>query len=274
MAEIHPSALVGKEAELGDDVEIGPRCTLKGAVKLGDGVRLIGDVYLQGPITIGAGTVIYPFACLGFPPQDIKIKLGDPTPGIVIGKNCTIREHVTVHAATHAEIPTTIGDRVFMMVNSHAGHDSRIGSDVVLVNNVSLAGHTVVGDRAILSGNCAVHQFVKIGRLAFIGGLVALTCDVPPFSLCAFKNEMTSINVVGMRRAGFSNKDITTTRRAFREAFRHTLPKTEIIEILERIGADCEPVAEIAAFVRAATRPICHSATSRQHAPPVASVDA
>jgi len=262
MAEIHPSALVGKEVELGEHVEIGPRCTVKGAVKLGDGVRLVGDVYLQGPLTIGAGTIVYPFACLGFPPQDIKFKLGDPTPGVVIGKNCTIREHVTIHAATHAEIPTTVGDRVFMMINAHAGHDARIGSDVILVNNVSLGGHTVVEDRVTLSGNCAIHQFVRIGKFAFIGGLVALTCDVPPFALIANKNEFTSINVIGMRRAGFSNEAITATRRAFREAFRTTLPREQILEILDRIGAGCEPVADIAAFVRSAKRPICHSVNS------------
>jgi UDP-N-acetylglucosamine acyltransferase len=217
-------------------------------------------------MSIGADTIIYPFACLGFPPQDVKVKLGDPTPGIVIGSKCTIREHATVHSASHATIPTTIGDRAFFMVNAHVGHDAQVGNDVILVNNASLGGHSIVGDRVTLGGHTAIHQFVKIGRFAFLSGGLAATCDVPPFTLMARRNEVSSVNVVGMRRNGFSNEDITATRLAFRKVFRGTLQRSEMLEILDEIGAECKPVAEIAEFIRNATRPICHGLLGRgQH---------
>lgn len=266
MAFIHPSAVISDETELGENVEIGPRCTLAGRVRLGDGVRLLGDVYVQGPVTIGADTIVYPFACLGFPGQDVKFKPGDPTPGVVVGSNCTLREHVTIHSATHKEIPTTIGDRVFMMVNAHAAHDTRVGNDVTMVNNSCLGGHVTVADRVTLGGSAAVHQFVRVGRLAFIGGLVPATCDVPPFALLGYKNEISSLNLIGMRRAGYSNDEITLTRRAYREVFRTTVPRERMLEILDEIGSNCAPVAEIAAFIRTATRPLCHGSQSRQSA--------
>ncbi len=266
MPQIHPSSTVGPEVELGEGIEIGPRCTVSGRVRLGDGVRLIGDVYLNGPLTVGPGTTVYPFACIGFPPQDVKFKLGDPTPGVVVGANCTIREHVTVHAATHPTDPTTIGDRVFMMVNAHAGHDVQMGNDVVLVNNTSLGGHCIVGDRVTLGGHTAIHQFVRVGRFAFLSGGLAATCDVPPFSLMARRNEVSSVNVIGMRRNGFSNDEITGTRLAFRKVFRNTLQRTEMLAILDDIGQDCAPVAEVAEFIRNAKRPICHGLLGRGQA--------
>src|SRR5579862_400279 len=101
MPAIHPTATVAPEAELADSVEIGPFCVVTGPVRLGAGVRLIGNVYLAGPATIGEGTTIYPFACIGFPPQDVKFKLGDRTAGVVMGKHGVIREHATIHAASN-----------------------------------------------------------------------------------------------------------------------------------------------------------------------------
>lgn len=263
MTQIHSSAAIGDDVELGKDVEIGPRCTITGRVRLGDGVRLLGDIYLSGPLTIGAGTMVYPYTCIGFPPQDVKVKPGDPTPGVVIGRDCILREHVTIHSASHETQPTTLGDRGFLMVNAHMGHDSQAGSDVTLVNNISLGGHSVVEDRVIIGGHAAIHQFVKIGFLTFVGGLVPLTNDAPPFAIIGRRNEVSGVNVVGMRRAGYSNETITQTRRAFREVFRANLPRDEILSVLDEIGADCEPAAQVATFIRNATRPLCHGKATR-----------
>lgn len=258
MTNVHPSASVGPEVQLGEGVEIGPRCEIHGRVTLGDGVRLIGNAYLSGPLTVGAGTIIYPFACIGFPGQDVKFKPGDPTPGVSIGENCTLREHITIHAATKPDHPTIIGNRVFMMINSHVGHDSVVGNDVIMVNNACLAGHTLVQDRATLSGNCAVHQFCRIGRLAFVSGLAAVSCDAPPFSIISVRNTIGSINIIGLRRNGFSNEEITAVRQAYRLAFHgKALTKTQRIQVLDELATESKAVAELAEFVRTAKKPLC-----------------
>ncbi|KAA0214269.1 MAG: acyl-ACP--UDP-N-acetylglucosamine O-acyltransferase [Leptolyngbya sp. PLA3] len=258
MTSVHPSADVGSQVQLGEGVEIGPRCEIDGPVTLGDGVRVLGNVYLRGPLTIGANTIIYPFTCIGFPGQDVKFKPGDPTPGVVVGENCTLREHVTIHAATKPERPTTIGNRVFMMVNTHVGHDAVVGNDVIMVNNSCLAGHTVVYDKVTLSGLSAVHQFCRVGRFAFIGGGAVASCDVPPFATLSVRNIIGSINVVGMRRHGFDNAEITAIRRAYRLGFHgKSLARAPLLELLDGMAADSKAVAELAEFVRTAKRPLC-----------------
>ncbi|MCL4220452.1 MAG: acyl-ACP--UDP-N-acetylglucosamine O-acyltransferase [Phycisphaerales bacterium] len=258
MSSVHPSASVGSEVQLGEGVEIGPRCEIDGPVTLGAGVRLLGNIYLRGPVTIGAGTIIYPFACIGFPGQDVKFKPGDPTPGVVIGENCTLREHITIHAATRPEHPTTIGNRVFMMVNAHVGHDAIVGNDVIMVNNSCLAGHTVVYDRVTMSGLTAVHQFCRVGRFAFLSGGAVASCEVPPFATISHRNIIGSINVVGMRRNGFDNAEITAVRQAYRQAFHgKTLTRAQLLEVLDGMGVHSKAVAELAEFVRTAKRPLC-----------------
>jgi UDP-N-acetylglucosamine acyltransferase len=257
MALVHPSAHVGAEVELGSGVQIGPGCSIDGRVRLGDGVHLVGNVYIRGPVSIGEGTIVYPFACLGFPAQDVKFKIGDPTPGVVVGAKCTIREHATIHSATHATDPTTLGDRVFMMVNSHVGHDVVVGSDVVLVNNASLGGHSVVADRVTISGHSAVHQFVRVGRLAFISGCLGVSCDVPPFCVAYDTNRIAAINRIGMRRAGMPSDEITAVRRAFRTVFRRAVSKSAMMSMLDEMAMDSPAVEEMASFVRVAKRPIC-----------------
>lgn len=258
MTNVHASATISSDVELGEGVEIGPRCEIEGPVRLGDGVRLIGNVYLRGPLAIGAGTIIYPFACIGFPGQDVKFKPGDPTPGVQIGEYCTLREHITIHAATKPDHPTVIGNRVFMMVNAHVGHDSVVGNDVIMVNNSCLAGHTTIYDRVTLSGLTAVHQFCRVGRLAFIGGGAVASCDVPPFATLSHRNIIGTINIVGMRRNGFDNTEITAIRQAYRLAFHGKAhSRTHLLELLDGLGEQSKAVAELAEFVRTARKPLC-----------------
>lgn len=260
MAQIHPSAIVSKEAELAPGVEIGPWCEIRGRVKLGEGVRMMARVSIEGPVEIGAGTIMYPNVCIGMPPQDVKFKPGDPTPGVRIGCGAILREYATVHAASKPEAPTTIGDRVFMMVNSHAGHDARVGNDAIMVNAVLLAGHVEIGERALLSGGVAVHQFTRVGRLAMVSGVIAMTMDVPPFCISGERNTINGLNIVGMRRAGIARDDITRLRAAFRDAFRRPLPRQEIIACLEEHGRTCALAQEMADFVRTAKRAVCTAA--------------
>jgi len=226
-------------------------------VKLADGVRLIGNVYLNGPLTIGARTVLYPFCAIGFPGQHLKFKQGDPTGGAAIGEDCTLREHCTVHAATHDTNPTTVGNRNLLMVNSHLGHDARTGNDVVLVNNSALGGHGIVGDNATLGGGALLHQFTRVGRMAFVGGGTRAVKDIPPFTSAVERSRLTGINLVGLRRAGFPREQITGVREAFRKAFREPMTRPEMLEILNRLGERSPLVAEMAEFVGScANRPI------------------
>jgi UDP-N-acetylglucosamine acyltransferase len=254
MPTIHPTAVVDTKCELAPDVEIGPWCVLSGAVRLAAGVRLIGNCYLSGPLSVGAGTILYPFVCLGFPGQDYKFKPGDPTPGVTIGANCILREHVTVHSATKPDRPTSVGDKVMMMVGSHVGHDGRLGSNAILVNGAVMAGHSEVGDNVIMSAGTMVHQFTRVGRLAMMQGDSAISMDVPPFCLAYGHNAIIGINVVGLRRSGMDRGHITTVREAFRKALRVPLSKPERVAVLEELGRDCPPVMEMARFVAEAKK--------------------
>lgn len=256
MAKVHPSAVVSAEAVLGEGVVIGPNCVISGKVHLAEGVELIANVHLVGPLRIGARTRVYPGACIGFEPQDVKFKPGMATAGVEVGADCLIREHVTLHAASKPDRPTTVGDRCFLMVNAHLGHDVRIGNDVTLVNNVALGGHSEVGDKVIMGGGAVIHQFNRIGRMAFISGLTGLSTDVPPFCMAAERNGLVGLNIVGLRRSGAPREQIQVIRQAFREALMPNLPRSEQISVLKRIGERCPPVMEMAAFVESCQRTI------------------
>lgn len=230
MPDIHPSSFVSEEAVIADDVRVGPQCVIDGPVTLESGVHLVGSVCVQGPCTIGARTILYPFSCVGFPPQDYKFAPGSPTAGVTIGSDCIIREHATVHAASNTERPTRLGNRVFMMVASHVGHDSEICDRVILTNSALIAGHAWIGEGAIFSGNTACHQYLRIGKLAFISGGVCFAMDIPPYMITAERNRLTGVNLVGMRRAGIDRKEIAEVRRAFREVLGPVYSRDEAIE--------------------------------------------
>ncbi|MBX3376838.1 MAG: acyl-ACP--UDP-N-acetylglucosamine O-acyltransferase [Phycisphaeraceae bacterium] len=256
MHSIHPTAVVSKECELGDGVEIGPYCVISGRVKLGNGVRLLGHVQLTGPLTVGNGTTMYPFACIGFNAQDFKFKPGDPTAGVVIGQNSVLREYVTVHAATKADQPTRIGDNVLMMCHSHVGHDAAIDNRVILVNGASLAGHSHVAEGATLSAYACLHQFGRVGKMAFISASVAVANDVPAYCIVANRRFMAGLNLVGLRRAGMPPAHITGLRDAYRDAFRVHRTREDLLRILEERARTCPPVEEWLRFVQTRKRPI------------------
>lgn len=253
---MHPTAIVEDSVVMGDGVEIGPFCVVHGAVKLGDGVRLISNVSMQGPVEIGTGTILYPGAAIGFEPQDYKFKPGTPTAGVVIGENTIIREHVTVHAASNDHTPTRVGSRTMMMVGSHAGHDVTVGDDVVIVNASMLGGHSIVQDRVTMSGSVLVHQFCRVGRQAMCGGGSVLTGDLPPYCMCAGRNMVVGLNMVGMRRSGMSKDEIEAVRLAYKKVLRHNPPLSEMRAQLDELGVNSVAVKQIADFISEAKRPI------------------
>jgi len=216
---IHASSIVSPSASIGDGVKIGPFCTVGPDVILEDNVELKSHVVIEGRTKIGAGTVIYPFASIGQPPQILKYK-GEKSE-VSIGKNNTIREYVTIQAGSaDGGMLTKIGDGSLFMVGVHIGHDCMVGNNVVFANYVSLAGHVTVDDFAVIGGLAAVHQYVRIGAYSMIGGLSAVVRDLIPFGMASSdRAHLEGINLIGMKRRNFSSADITNTKKAVEMLF-------------------------------------------------------
>ena len=209
---IHPLALVEAGAELGQGVGIGPFCHIGPEVRLGDGAELKSHVVVTGDTMIGAETVVFPFACIGEVPQDLKFR-GERT-RLQIGARNRIREYVTMNPGTEGGGGlTVIGDDGLFMAGAHVAHDCRIGDRVILVNHASVAGHCVLEDEVIVGGLSGVHQFVRIGRGAMIGAVTMVTADVVPYGLVQGpRGHLDGLNLVGLRRRGADRADIAALR--------------------------------------------------------------
>ncbi len=256
--QIHPSAVVAHAAKLGRGVAIGPFCVVGPEVELGEGVELLSHVVLAGRTSIGDGTRVFPFASLGHEPQDLKYR-GESSE-LRIGRNCVIREGVTMNPGTAAGgLLTSVGDRSVFLAQSHVAHDCRVGSEVIFSNNVMLAGHCSVGDYAILGGGAAVHQFVRLGRHSFIGGLAGVEHDVIPYGIAlGNRAHLAGLNVVGLKRRGFSREDIHDLRKAYRLLFSAAGTLKERVEATEAEFANHAQAAEILTFLReGGERAIC-----------------
>jgi UDP-N-acetylglucosamine acyltransferase len=253
-ARIHSTAVISPEAELADNVEVGPYVVIEGPVRIGPDCVLRPQVYLCGPLTMGRGNLVFTGAVLGERPQHLKYN-GEPT-SVEIGDFNIFREQVTIHRGTTQSWTTRIGSHNFFMANSHVAHDCRIGDRCILANGALVGGHCVLEDGAYLSGNAAVHQFVRIGRLAMLSGCSATTKDIPPFVIQQYIDTVVGVNVVGMRRAGMSADQINAVRQAFRILFREQLPLPAALLRLEAELGTVDAVAEMIAFLRQCSRGI------------------
>jgi UDP-N-acetylglucosamine acyltransferase len=253
-ARIHPTAVIAPEADLGEDVQVGPYVVIEGDVRIGAGCVLRPGVHLIGPLTMGCHNTVYSGAVLGERPQHLKYA-GEPT-RLAIGDHNIIREHVTVHRGTTHSWETRIGSHNFLMAHCHVAHDCRVGDHCILANGSLMAGHCVLEDNVYLSGNCAIHQFVRVGRLALLGGVSAATKDIPPFIIQHRLNCVVGVNVVGMRRAGISNAHIDAVRRAFHLLYRSEMVVPVALAHMERDLGGVPEVAEMIAFIRASSRGI------------------
>ncbi|MDO5704815.1 MAG: acyl-ACP--UDP-N-acetylglucosamine O-acyltransferase [Paracoccus sp. (in: a-proteobacteria)] len=225
---IHPSAIIEDGAVIGPDCRIGPFCVIGPQVRLGRGVVLKSHVVIAGDTSVGDETVIFPFACIGEAPQDLKFR-GENT-RLEIGARNRIREYVTMNPGTEGGGGLTlVGDDGLFMAGSHVAHDCRIGNRVILVNNVAIAGHCVLEDDVIVGGLSGVHQFVRIGRGAMIGALSMVAADVIPFGLVQGpRAHLDGLNLIGLKRRGAARSEIAALRDllnhlgggSFREAAR------------------------------------------------------
>ncbi len=251
---IHPTAIVSREAELADDVQIGAQVIIEGAVKLGPGCTLRPRAYLIGPLTMGQNNQVFSNAILGERPQHFKY--ADEPTGIIIGDNNVFRENVTIHRATTHSWNTRIGNDNYFMAGSHVAHDCLVGNRCILVNNALLGGHCELADNVTVSGNSAVHQFCRMGRLSFLSGTSASTKDVPPFVIQQEINIVVGVNVVGMRRAGLSSMQISAIRRLYHIVYLQNLSLPNAIQRAEAELGDVDVVQEFLQFVRESKRGI------------------
>jgi len=256
MKQIDPSAVIGPDVELADDVRIGPACHLDGRITLGPGTVLMGYNFLRGPLTIGADNRIYPFACIGFEPQDYKFDLSTAGAGTVIGDHNLFRENVTIHRATSDTVPTRIGDRNMFMVGSHAGHDASVANHCILANNALVGGHGVLYDHVNLGGGSAVAQNVAVGRLAFISGTIGATGHIPPFMMSRSLRTVGGINIVGLRRSGMTRDEVDQVKWIFRIIYLTRNTRPSMIKALESRAPESAVVAETLDFLRRHPGPI------------------
>jgi UDP-N-acetylglucosamine acyltransferase len=258
MSRIHPTAIVAGSAALAEDVEVGPYCIIGDQVTIGARTQLKSHVVIDGVTEIGEDCVIHPFAHLGGPPQHTAHK-GELT-RLVIGDRNLIREQATMHCGTAAgRGVTTVGSDSIFYVGAHVAHDCIVGDNVTLINNATLGGHVVVQDFAIIGGLAAVHQFIRIGRYSFIGGCAAVTKDIIPYG-SAWGNHahLEGLNLVGLKRRGFSRDQIKELRAAYRMLFADEGTLQERVEDVARVFAGSEEVREVIEFIQAdSSRPLC-----------------
>jgi UDP-N-acetylglucosamine acyltransferase len=255
VSSIHPGAVVAPGAEIGEGAVIGPYCTVGPHAKIGAGAQLVSHVVVDGWTSVGPGCTVFPFASLGTQTQDLKYKGGAPR--VEIGARTTIREYVTVNAATNDGDVTRVGDECHIMAYAHIAHDCVVGNRVIIANAGTLAGHVVLEDQAIVGGLVGIHQFVRVGRLSILGGCSKVTQDVPPFMMAdGHPLGVHGINSVGLKRAGVDDHAQAVLKKAYRILYRKSLPTAKALEEIERQLDPLPEVAHLVAFVRASERGI------------------
>jgi UDP-N-acetylglucosamine acyltransferase len=199
-------------------MSIHPTAIVEEGVLLGAGCTVHAHAIIRKYSVLGDGVTVHPFAVIGGDPQFLKF---DPATvsGVHLGAGTVVREHVTVSRSIHANQATTVGARCFLMANVHVGHDSLVADDVVLANNVMLAGHVTVGTHTFLGGGAGFHQFCRIGEGVIVSGLARIAQDIPPFAMAAERNEVIGLNLVGLKRRGFSRAAIGEIKAAFRAVY-------------------------------------------------------
>jgi UDP-N-acetylglucosamine acyltransferase len=251
---VHPTALVDPGAELAEDVRIGAYAVIGPEVVLGPGVEVRPHALLTGRTRIGARTRVFPFAVLGEEPQDKSFS--DEATELVIGADNVLREHVTIHVGTaKGGGSTRIGDDNFIMNGVHVAHDVQIGSHVIVASQVAIAGHAEIQDFAVIGGLSGVHQNARVGESAMVGALSGVTLDAPPFSLVSGERAtLRGVNVVGLRRRGFSSEVRQEIKRAYHLLFHSKLRLEEALEKAQKEGFQSAEVARLLAFVEGSAR--------------------
>lgn len=250
----HPTAIIDGQAQIGSNVKIGPYSLIGPQVTLHDEVEIAGHVVIAGPCEIGRGTVIYPFASLGQPPQDLKFQ-GEET-RLVVGERNVIREYVTFNRGTAVGGGlTSIGNDNLFMAQAHVAHDCHVGSHCIFANAGTLAGHVTVADHATIGAYSAVHQFCRVGEHAFVGGFSVVVKDALPYARTVGNHaKCYGANTIGLRRKGFSNDAIRHIQHAFHLLLTAKLNTTQALERLKAEAADVPEVNYLIEFIETSPR--------------------
>ncbi|MFN3550428.1 MAG: acyl-ACP--UDP-N-acetylglucosamine O-acyltransferase [Endomicrobiia bacterium] len=253
---IHPTVIIHPTAKVHPTVRIGPYSIIGPEVILEENVQ-IGSYCNIEYATIKKNTKIFDSVCIGTLPQDIKYR-GEKTQ-VVIGENCVIREFTTIHRGTTTKL-TSVGNNCYIMAYSHIAHDCRVGNDVTFANGGTLAGHVVVEDGVNIGGLVAVHQFVRVGKLAMLGGGAMVSKDVPPYVMVVGdRAELWGVNIVGLKRKGFSKDKIMEIKSVYKKLFRSKLPLSEAIKKIESENSYSEEVRYMLEFIKNSKRGICRT---------------
>ena len=261
---IHPTAIIHPQAKLGANVRIGAYAVIDADVELGADCVVGPHVYLTGVAKIGGGNKFHAGCVIGDAPQDLKYQ-GEPT-RLNIGDNNVFREHVTVHRSNKMTEATVIGANNLLMAGAHVAHNCMVGNHVILANGALLGGHATVQDRAFISGNCLVHQFTRVGTLAIMQGGSAVSKDVPPFTIARGDNKICGLNVIGMRRAGFSASERLELKKLYHTLFRSgKMFRVAIAEAEKNFtSGGAKTMLE---FIAAAKRGVCSDTGVGGHSP-------
>jgi UDP-N-acetylglucosamine acyltransferase len=251
MSYIHPTAVIAPSAEIADDVSIGPYCVVEDNVRIGSGTEIGAHAVVKRSTALGQRNRVFEHAVLGGEPQDVKFS-GEQS-FLEIGDDNLIREHATIHRASGEGESTRVGSRNFFMIGVHIAHNCLIGDDNIFANGVALAGHIVVEDHVFLSSNVGAHQFVRMGRYAMVGGKSKIVQDVLPFFVTdGNPPTVRGINVVGLRRAGFTSDQRASLKRAFQILLRMGMPLQNALQTMSDLGDD--HVRHLVEFIRNSKR--------------------
>ena len=251
------TSIIDKNAKISNSVKIGPYCVIGPNVEIGDNTIIESHVSITGNTKIGLNNRIFPFSSIGSDPQDLKYN-GEDTQ-LVIGNNNTIREYVTINPGTANGCGvTTLGSNCLIMISAHIAHDCIIGNNVIIANSAAIAGHAQIDDDVVIGGNCGIQQFSRIGKMAMIGGMTGVSRDVIPYGLSmGNRNYLNGINLIGLRRRNFSNKDILELSNAYKEIFK-TEKLNENLNKLNGNYKDSALINDVIEFIKKdKKRPIC-----------------
>lgn len=254
---IHPTAIISPDAQLGEGVEIGPYVVIGSDVKIGKNTVIGPHSVIEDFTHIGESCHIFQFCSIGALPQDLKFS-GEKT-RVVIGNFNTIREFVTIHRSTTADIGVTIiGNHNLLMAYCHVAHNCKLGDRIVMANAATLAGHVHVEDNAIIGGLTGVHQFSSIGAHCIIGGASAVVKDVPPYTMASGNHaKLFGLNLVGLKRRNFSEKTIKAIKDAYRIIFRSDLLLEAALKKAQDEVEDCPEVRHFIKFIQESKRGVC-----------------
>jgi UDP-N-acetylglucosamine acyltransferase len=256
MASIHQTAVIHPEAELAEDVRVGPYTVIGPGVRIDSGTEIASHVVIDGPTKIGKSCRFFPFASIGQIPQDLKVH-GERSE-LVIGDNNVFREFVTFHRGTEGGGKQTIaGDNNFFMAYTHVAHDCRIGNFVIMGNAATLAGHVTIDDHSSVGAFSGIHQFCRVGKYGFVGGYSVITKDVLPYSkTVGNRAHCYGMNPVGLRRKGFDAQKLKTIKHAFRLLLQSKLNTRQALDAIAKEVSQIEEIQYLVDFIRTSTRGI------------------